>query len=445
MDNIEELWQKVLDYCRERTNDTVYDLWLREIEIGNFENGIVSLIFKTSFKKEVVVSHFGDLIEEAFKTIMGFNCLIVYYSPEDIMTDDEKYQQDLEDFKNETFTFDNFIVGPNNKFAFTAATSIAADPGGQITKGRNLSNYNPLFIYGNSGLGKTHILKAISYEIERNYPEMKIVYVTCEEFLNEFMEYLHTQRTNEFREKYRTVDVLLVDDIQFIAGKESTEEEFFHTFNALVDNGKQVVLTADRPPKEIQSLTDRLRSRFVSGLLADIQPPEYDTRCAIIKRKAQSVDLHIPDNVISYIAERIKSNIRQLEGTVKKINAMCTFSEQPVTISVAELAIKDILTDVQPLPVTIRHIVDEVSRTTGVSVDDIYSKKRTANISNARKMSAYIVREITDLSFEEIGKEFNLDHSSVMYNIRKLDEVMKTDSLLKSQVSDIINNIRDSK
>jgi chromosomal replication initiator protein len=375
--------------------------------------------------------------------VCGFPVLVVYLCPEDFLEQAEKDKKDLDDFKNETFTFDNFIVGPSNKFAYTAAKAIAADPGGQISQGRTLSNYNPLFIYGNSGLGKTHILNAISYEVQRNYPDMKVVYVKSEEFLNEFLTCLGNKTTDEFHEKYRNIDVFLVDDIQFIAGKTSTEEEFFHTFNALVDNGKQVVLTSDRPPKEIQSLTDRLKSRFVSGLLADIQTPEFETRCAIISRKAELLDFKIPDNVVRFVAERIKSNIRQLEGITKKLHAMCLFGEQQPTIALAQTAVKDVLSDVQPLPVTISRIVDEVSRTTGVSVDDIYSKKHTSNVSDARKMCFYIIREITDMSYKGIGNEFNRDHSTVMYNIEKIGERMKVDSNLNSQVTDIINNIRD--
>lgn len=443
METYDELWQAVLENCKGKINETAFNLWLSKIEIGNFENNIAHLWFENGFKKNTVVNQFGKQIEEAFEEVCGFEVMVFYHSPEDLMTDDEKKEQDLEDFKNETFTFDNFIVGQSNKFAYTAAKAIAADPGGQITKGNNLASYNPLFIYGNSGLGKTHILNAISYEIKRNYPDMKIVYVTCEQFLNEFIACLANKNTDEFREKYRTVDVFLVDDIQFIAGKDSTEEEFFHTFNTLVDNGKQVVLTSDRPPKEIKSLTDRLRSRFVSGLLADIQPPEFDTRCAIIKRKAKLLNFEIPDPVVNYIAERIKSNIRQLEGITKKIKAMCTFSSTQPTISIAQAAIKDILNDVQPLPVTIERVLGEVSRTTGVSVEDINSKKRTSVISNARKMIFYILREVTDMSYEEIGNKFDRDHSTVIYNIREMETKMQKDSTLNSQVSDIVNNIRD--
>ncbi|MBQ9531263.1 MAG: chromosomal replication initiator protein DnaA [Eubacterium sp.] len=445
MDNFNELWQSVLAYCKERITNTAYDLWLSKIEIEGFENGKATLSFSNEFKKNTVISQYGELLNEAFEKICGFPVEIIYKSPEDYITEETKNNQGLEDLKNDILTFDNFIVGPSNKFAYTAAKAIAADPGGQLNRSNNLTNYNPLFIYGNSGLGKTHILNAISYEIKKNFSDMKVLYIKAEEFANEFISCLGKHTVDDFHEKYRNnIDVFLVDDIQFIAGKTSTEEEFFHTFNSLVDNGKQVVLTSDRPPKEIHSLADRLRSRFVSGLLADIQTPEYETRCAIIKRKAELLNFSIPDNVVNYIAERIKSNIRQLEGTTKRLQAMCVFSNQVPTISLAQTAIKDIIQDVQPLPITINRIVEEVSRTTGVSVEDIHSKKRTANISNARKMCIYIIREITGMSYEAIGKEFNdMDHSSVLYNIQKMEKLIKVDSNLNSHVLDIINNIKD--
>lgn len=439
-----EIWIAVLNYCEKTINATAFSLWIKKISMISFDNGVATLLFDNDFKKNTVVEQFGDKIQEAFNTVCGFDVKINYTCPEDVLSDADKNELSLLDLKMENFTFDNFIVGPSNKFAYTAAKAIAADPGGQINNVASFANYNPLFIYGNSGLGKTHLLNAISYEVKRNYPDMRVVYVKSEEFLNEFMASLSNKTTNEFHEKYRNcVDVLLVDDIQFIAGRDATEEEFFHTFNSLVDNGKQVVLTSDRPPKEIQSLTDRLRSRFVSGLLADIQTPEYETRCAIIKRKADLMKFSLPDNIVNYIAERIKTNIRQLEGITKKLHAMCIFGNQQPTIALTQAAIKDILNDVQPLPVTISRIVDEVSRTTGISIEDIYSKKHTANVSDARKMCFYIIREVTDMSYKAIGNEFNRDHTTVMYNIDKMDQRLKTDSTLNSQVSDIINNIKE--
>ncbi|MBQ9517161.1 MAG: chromosomal replication initiator protein DnaA [Eubacterium sp.] len=444
MENIQDLTKNVLMYCKERTTDTAYKLWLEPIQISEFKDNTASIFFSNEFKKNTVVSQYNDLITEALEAVCGFPVEPYYYSPQSLMDEDSKQQISLIDFKNDIFTFDNFIVGNSNKFAYTAAKAIAADPGGQINKKNSISNYNPLFIYGNSGLGKTHLLNAISNQIRLDYPDMKVVYIKSEDFLNEFMAVLTNKNTEEFRNKYRNVDVLLVDDIQYIAGKEATEWEFFHTFNALVDNGKQVVLTSDRPPKDIQSIIDRLRNRFESGLIVDIQIPEYETRCAIIKRKAQLLNFEIPENVINYIAERIKSNIRQLEGITKKLHAMCTYGEETPTIALAQAAIKDVLNDVQPVPITINRIVDEVSRTTGISVEDIYSKKHTAEVSDARKMCFYIVREVTNISYDDIGKEFNRNHSTVMYNVNKLGETLKQNSALNSQVLDIINNIKDN-
>lgn len=446
MDTMLELWRHVMDYCKERINDTVYRVWFSDIELISFDNGVAEIMFPSKFKKNTVVYEYDSLFKEAFRAVCGFECEMHYTCSED-MEDPLTATisgMNLEDYKNDTFTFDNFISGPSNKFAFTAARAIASNPGGIMNVGNNITNYNPLFIYGASGLGKTHLLKAISNEVNAAFPDLKVVYVKTEEFANEFIAALGNRTTDEFHEKYRTnIDVFLVDDIQFIAGKTQTEEEFFHTFNALVDNGKQVVLTSDRPPKEIHSLTDRLRSRFVSGLLADIQSPEFETRCAIIKRKANQLNFNISDDVVEYIAERVKSNIRQLEGITKKLHAICTFGEQEPTIGIAQSAIKDILNDVQPLPVTIKRVVDEVSRTTGVSVEDIYSKKRTANISNARKMCFYIIRSVTDMSFKAIGEEFNKDHTTVIYNIEEMEKMLDINSTLNSQVLDIINNIKD--
>ena len=447
MNSMNELWNSVLDYIKNNINETVYNVWFSDIEILDFNNGSAELLFSSDFKKKTVYHEYDSLIREAFKAVCGFECEIKYVCIDEISSKPNTLTSiDLEDLRNSTFTFENFISGPSNKFAYTAAKAVAANPGGILNNGANVTDYNPLFIYGASGLGKTHLLNAISHEVSEKYPDLVIKYVSAEEFANEFIVALGDNTTNEFHEKYRNnIDVFLVDDIQFIAGKTQTEEEFFHTFNALVDNGKQVVLTSDRPPKEIHSLTDRLRSRFISGLLADIQTPEFETRCAIIKRKAKLLNFTIDDAVVEFIADKIKSNIRQLEGITKKLHAMCTFGE-PVapTIAIAQTAIKDIIVnDIPPLPVTIKKVVDEVSRTTGVSLEDIYSKKRTANIANARKMSFYIIRNVTDMSYSAIGEEFNKDHTTVMYNIEEMEKKLASNSSLNSQVLDIINNIKD--
>lgn len=423
-------------------------MWIQIVKFDDFNNSTVTLRFPKKMHISIVVSQYNDLFEEAFENVLGFKVKIEYTSDEEKIQNSEKenasvnQRQHLEDYKNEQFTFENFIVGPSNRFAYAAAKAVANDPGSRKAAS-SFSNYNPLFIYGNSGLGKTHILNAICHEVEKNYPDMNIVYIRAEQFANEFYQALQDKTIDEFHNKYRNnIDVFLIDDIQFISGKTSTEEEFFHTFDTLVYNGRQVVLTSDRPPKDIQSITDRLKSRFEDGLLADIQPPEFETRCEIIKRKARLLNLQIDEPVVSYIAEKIKTNIRQLEGVTKKLYALCDINDNVPTIALAQNVIKAVMEDTQPLPVTINRIVDEVSRTTGISAEDIYSKIQKANISHARKITFYIVRKITNMSYEDIGEEFKKHHSTVMYNIEQIEKEMAENSRLARQVNDIINNVK---
>lgn len=305
--------------------------------------------------------------------------------------------------------------------------------------------YNPLFIYGNSGLGKTHLLYAVSKEVHKSFPQMSIVYIKGDDFTNEMIEAIKSGTTAAFREKYRHADLFLVDDIQFIAGKESTQEEFFHTFNTLYEAKKQIVLTSDRPPKDIATLDDRLKTRFEWGLTADIQPPDFETRIAIITRKAESLGFTIPDNVCEYIANKLKSNIRQLEGAVKKLRAFYLLESKPINIATAQAAISDIINNDQPAPVTVDKIIEEVARTYGgITSEDIRSQKRNSNISAARQVSMYIVREITQMSMVEVGQTFGgRDHSTVVYAIRQVEKNLKNDPHMKAMVDDIIKNIRD--
>ena len=448
METFNDIWENVLEYCKQRVNATAYKLWIQIVKFDDFNNSTVTLRFPKQMHISIVVSQYNDLFEEAFENVLGFKVKIKYVSDESeaqANSDNASFnqRQHLEDYRNEQFTFENFIVGPSNRFAYAAAKAVASDPGSRMATG-SFSNYNPLFIYGNSGLGKTHILNAICHEIEKNFPDMNIMYIRAEQFANEFYQALQNKTIDEFHNKYRNnIDVFLIDDIQFISGKTSTEEEFFHTFDTLVYNGKQVVITSDRPPKDIQSITDRLKSRFEDGLLADIQPPEFETRCEIIKRKATLLNFTIDEHVVNFIAERIKTNIRQLEGVTKKLYALCNINGHPPTVALAQNVIKVVMEDTQPLPVTINRIVDEVSRTTGISVEDIYSKIQKANISHARKITFYIVRKITNMSYEDIGEEFKKHHSTVMYNIEQIEKEMAENSKLARQVNDIINNVRN--
>lgn len=452
METYNDIWDAVLEYCKGKVSETGYKLWLKTVEIGGFENNSFVLIMGSAVKKKIVMEQYGSLIEEALEQVLGFKINVEYRFHQSIFDEvedennkEKEQQNNNQNVKrgNDQFTFDNFIEGPSNRFAYRAAIAVSKNPGG-INNGADSLNYNPLFIYGKSGLGKTHILNAICHEISINFPEMRILYVRCEDFVNEFISALGKKTIDEFHDKFRNIDILLLDDIQFIGGKDRTEEEFFHTFNSLVENGKQIVLTSDRPPKEIRSLTERLCTRFEKGLLADIQSPEYETRCAIIKSKAKMINFDISDAIVNYVAEKIKTNIRQLEGITVRLHAMSQLSGEKPTIALAQKVIKDVIDDTQqPVPVTIEKIVEEVSRTEGISVEDIYGKKQKANITHARKIAMYIIREVTNTSYEAIGEKFNKHHSTVMYNIQQISEEMETDSRLNRVVNDMINNIKD--
>ncbi len=433
MDSFADIFHLVSDFCRQRMTEVAHNLWIRDIEPVRLENDTAYLAVNSEFKQNLVMEKYSALLAEGFESVLGFPVKIVVQcdSPEPVETD--RKAPDPGDYE---YTFDTFIVGPSNKFAHAASMAVAT---------HEVSSYNPLFIYGDSGLGKSHLLFAIKNEVKKRRPETVVTYVKSEEFTNELISSITNQSMPEFREKYRQSDYLLVDDIQFIAGKVQTQEEFFHTFNALYESGKQIVLTSDRPPKEIKTLEDRLRTRFESGLLADIQPADFETRIAIIQRKAQLLNVEIPDDVAEYVATKLKSNIRQLEGAVKNIKANSLISDSKPTILIAQNAIHDILSDNQPVPVTIERIISEVGRTYQVSPQDIRSNKRAANISGARQIAVYVVREITQMSMAAIGDEFGgRDHSTIVYAVRQVENNMKTDSRYRETIEDIIKNIRDS-
>lgn len=436
MDSFNEAWDVICEYCRNNITDVAYKTWISKIEPINldFEQGKAILMVPGDFHRQTLIRGYLPLLNEAVKSVFGEGIEICFTVPDEVITKDQELSENIIDADYE-FTFDTFIVGSSNKFAHAASLAVSTNPG---------KSYNPLFIYGNSGLGKTHLLHAIKNEIIKNDPEKRVIYVNGEDFTNEIIEAIRMNTTNDFRQKYRKSDVLLVDDIQFIAGKESTQEEFFHTFNTLHESNSQIVLTSDRPPKDIKTLEDRLRSRFEWGLIADIQPPDFETRIAIIKRKAELLEMNLPNDVVEYIATKLKTNIRQLEGVVKKLKAKNQLYGEKITINVAQKTISDILNNDQPPPLTVEKIIDEVARTFGVSSDDIRSSKRNSNISNARQIAIYSVREITGLSMKVIGEEFGgRDHSTIVYAISQIEKNMAKDPKLKSTVEDIIKNIRD--
>ena len=436
MDSFNDVLAAAKEYCKQRLVDATYNLYIDGLEAVRFEgSGKVTLAVRNDFICTIVRDRYTPLLREALAAVLGFDVEVELVVPAaEKQEAPAPAEPEPEPDGRYDFTFENFIKGPSNQFAYAAAQAVASNPSGA---------YNPLFIYGQSGLGKTHLLTAIATEIKKNHPNFNIVYVDCETFTNDLISAIQAGRTEEFRQTYRPADVLLVDDIQFIAGKESTQEEFFHTFNTLHGAGKQIVLASDRPAKEIKSLEERLRTRFEWGLTADIQPPDFETRVAIIRRKAELLNLHMPDEVSEFIANHLKSNIRQLEGAVKKLNAYYLLEGIQPAIGVAQNAIKDILNETQPVPVTIEKIISEVARTYNVSPAEIRGMRRTANISSARQTAIYVVREITGMSMEDIGREFSgRDHSTIVYSLKAMEQNLENDRRLKETVEDIIKNVR---
>lgn len=432
MDSFQDLFQLACEYCQQHLSEVAYNLWIRDIEPKSFDGSVACLYVTSQFKKNILEEKYLPLLREAFAAVVGFDIEIRLMCPEDCGSAPPPPPQ--EETGEYAYTFDTFIVGPSNKFAHAASWAVASNPA---------NSYNPLFIYGGSGLGKTHLINAVCEEIKKNNPGFTILSVKGEEFTNELITAIRNGTTQQFHAKYRQADVLAVDDVQFIAGKESTQEEFFHTFNELYQSSKQIILTSDRPPKEIKTLEDRLRTRFEWGLLADIQPPDYETRIAIIHRKAELIHIHIPDDVAEYIANKLKNNIRQLEGVVNRLKAFQQLIGSPPSILTAQSAIKDILNEHQPIPMTVERIVTEVARTYSVTGEDIRSGKRSSTISTARQVAMYIVREITQMSMSTIGEEFgNRDHSTVVYATKQVEKRMERDSHYRETVEDIIKNIK---
>ena len=453
MNSFTELFDSVKSYCleHEKMPDVAIKTWLNTMTPVSFdgENAIFSVL--TGFQKDIVMNKYAEPLKEAFSEMLGLNVnIIINVNSTDseptapIPTEEEleKKNAELEQsykFANYDYTFDTFIEGPSNSFALACSKSVAKNCGES-----DVSGYNPLFIYGPSGMGKTHLITAIANEVRITRPEYNIVYITSETFGNDLIAAIQKNQISDFHEKYRNADMLLIDDIQFFAGKERMQEEFFHTFYKLHQEGKQIVITSDKPPKELITLEARLRTRFEGGLIADISAPDFETRLAIITRKSELLELKMPAEVSEFMANRLKSNIRQLEGAVLRLKALNHFAGSPITISMAQSVIRDVLTDEQPIPITVEKIINEVSTVYGVSPDDLRSNKRSQQISIARKVAIYVVREITDMPLASIGTEFGgRDHSTIVYSVNSVVAAIQKDSNLNNLVNDIIKNIRD--
>lgn len=438
LNSIDDLWLKICDECKKKVTELAFNTFFKFLvpeKIGA-EEFVISC--ETEYLRNTLENLYSDIIREAIKSVTGLDIVpkfVVGDNEEKIKLAETRSEGlSFEDF----FTFDNFIVGSSNKFAYTACMAVAQ---------KDSIVYNPLIIYGPSGVGKTHLLLAIKNYIKKEFPYKRVEYTRGEDFTNQLIDALQKGKLGmnileDFREKYRKADVLLIDDIHFIAGKEQTQEEFFNTFNALYQSNKQIVVTLDRPLKEIKTLDDRIRSRFSSGLFADITPPDFETRVGIINKKAEQCNIKLNENLVFYIAEHIKKNTRQLEGVIKKLEAYINLQGKTPTQSVVQEFIKDIIEDTSKEPVKIEKIISEVARTYNVSENDILSNRKTANLVLARQVAMYISREMTDLSYKAIGESFGKDHTTVLYNVNRIEEFLKTRPYEKELVEDIIKNLK---
>ncbi len=444
MDNLDQLWTAVLNEIDGKVSTAVMNTWINTLIPVSFDDNGLSLETSSAFKKNIIETRFLNELRRCAETVLGFDVPVIIVAAESDADVSQASPSVVRNAPVNTYTtnsneptFANFIVGSTNQFAYVAEVAVANNPG---------SVHNPLFIYGESGLGKTHLLKAIKAEVAAKNPGLSIMYTSGENFLNDMIAHMGEKNMSHFHEKYRTADILLMDDIQFIGKTSVAQEEFFYTFEALINQGKQIVLTSDRPPKDIPTLSERLRSRFVSGLLADIQPPMLETRIAIIRRKAQAFGMPVPDDVVEFIAERLKNNVRQIEGVVNKMYAVYSLDGNTPTIGIANDVIKDIIYYAQPTEVTINNIIEKVARSFGVSVEDIRSEKKKAEISHARQFAMYIIREVTNLTYEEIGEQFSgKKHSTVIYSIEAAESKMEDNPQLKSSVYDIMKSIKDER
>ena len=458
------------EVLQEQYSKTVFDLWFKDLRLEDLTDNHAVFSINSSFKKSILQNRHANALAKALEEVNGFSVTVEIIVREDaepapaveenpevesIVTpeivsraDVEVAVSDLDEAEGQEdlgraiesrsivseYTFENFIVGESNKFAHAACLAVAQSP----------TTYNPLFIHGPSGLGKTHLLYAVTNELKKNNPNIRLIYKKGEEFTNELIESLQkgAMGTKAFREKYRSADVLLIDDIQFIAGKESTQEEFFHTFNALYEAEKQIILTSDRPPKDIKTLEDRLSSRFEWGLIADIQPPSLELRHAIIKKKAEERGISLSPEIVTFLAENLQTNIRQIEGSIKKIAAVSRLTGTPVSLDMTKRAISDVLSGAEPVSVTVTKILSAVSKEYDISIEDIKGQKRNKAIANARHLSVYLIRNITSLPVTAIGDIFGRDHATILASVSKIKADMEKDKALARTVEKITGAVK---
>ena len=449
IEEIRQVWEMVKDSFRETLSESTVNLWFGDVDILSYRDDTITLGIASEFKFDTIHNRYMDTIKASFCRLLGFevevnlvftgssvknntiNNPILNSSLKQDHAKKEVLENKLPNYNFE-YTFENFIVGSTNKFAHAACVAVANNPA---------TNYNPLFIYGNSGLGKTHLLYATINRMKQNNPNIKIIYTKGEDFTNQMIACLTNKTMEDFRDKYRTCDVLLIDDIQFIAGKISTQEEFFHTFNALFEDKKQIILTSDRPPRDIKTLEDRLKSRFEWGLIADIEPPDLELRIAIIKKKAEQVSVAIPDEVLTFLGENLRSNIRQIEGAIKKLAALSFLSGKIITMDLARECIAELLEGAEPVSITVDKIFTAVFNKYKISKEDLIGPKRNKDIANARHSSIYLIRELTEMSFPNIAKIYNRDHSTIISSYNSTYQKAQLDPIFAAEMSEIKKEI----
>ncbi|SDK77239.1 chromosomal replication initiator protein DnaA [Lacicoccus qingdaonensis] len=439
MSSINDIWQKTLDAIQSEIPITSFKTWFNDTTMIHLDNKVAVIKAETEFQRDWLENHYSDLIQKKIYESIGEQPAI-QITIHDEVQDNEKPapESEVKDAFPQTHvpaqlnmnnTFETFVIGSGNRFSHAASLAVAEAPA---------KAYNPLFIYGGVGLGKTHLMHAIGHYVLEHKPNAKVTYLSSEKFTNEFINSIRDNKTEEFRNKYRNADVLLIDDIQFLAGKESTQEEFFHTFNALHEDNKQIVISSDRTPKEIPTLEDRLRSRFEWGLITDITPPDLETRIAILRKKCEEENVEIPNEAMIYIASNIQTNIRELEGALTRVAAYSKLSNQPMTSDTVAEALKDIVSQKKPKKITIQDIQEIVASYYGVQIEEFASKKRTKSIAFPRHVAMYLSRELTDNSLPKIGEVFGgRDHTTVIHAHEKISKLVTEDALFKDELEEI--------
>lgn len=435
-------WQQVISILKKRINKHSFETWVTSLTPLGYYNNFVLIEVPNHFSKSWLDERYTPILKQAFKEVLDKNVNIQFILSDEveeylsnISTENNKQHVDEDCMLIDRYTFDTFVVGNSNKFAHAASLAVAETPG---------RTYNPLFIYGGVGLGKTHLMHAIGHYIKKNIQNIKIAYVTSEKFTNELIDSIKDKETVSFRNKYRKIDVLLIDDIQFLAGKERTQEEFFHTFNTLYESNKQIIISSDRPPKNIPTLEDRLRSRFEWGLITDIQPPDYETRVAILRKKAQLERLEVPDETIYYIADKIQSNIRKLEGALNKVIAYASLNNITVSREIAEQVLKDIISPEAPKKITIELVQRVVAEHYDLKVEDLKTKKRTRKVAFPRQIAMYLCRELVNgASLPKIGEAFGgRDHTTILHGCEKISAEIENDLELRETINKLIKKIK---